>query len=133
MQTVYPVTHGINTMYIVTEYKRVGQSILSDGSEYLCTECKNGLLFRDNCKRILKYDGGEVEWIQIPRHQCSNPSCKKVHRMLPDCLAPFKHYEESVIADALDDRIIPNESDYRPSSMTVEHWKMWLKRTLSIL
>lgn len=46
--------------------------------------------------------------------------------MLPDCLVPFKHYEESVIADALDDRIIPDESDDRPSVMTVGHWKFWL-------
>ncbi|MDO4804573.1 MAG: DUF6431 domain-containing protein [Lachnospiraceae bacterium] len=84
------------------------------------------MLFRDYCKRIIRHEGGDAEWLYIPRHQCNNPSCKRIHRMLPDCLVPFKHYEESVIADALDDRIIPDESDDRPSVMTVGHWKFWL-------
>ena len=47
--------------------------------------------------------------------------------MLPDVLVPFKHYEESVIGDALDDRITPDTSDDRPSAMTVNHWKFWLE------
>ena len=100
---------------------------LPDSSEYLCPECKDGLLqFRDYCKRIRKLEGGDKEWISIPRHQCDNASCKRIHRMLPDFLVPFKHYQESVIADAIDDRIIPEESDDRPSVQTVIRWKCWL-------
>lgn len=30
--------------------------------------------------------------------------------MLPKCLAPFKHYEETVIEDAIDGEIVPEES-----------------------
>ena len=41
-------------------------------------------------------------------------------------MAPFKHYEEEVICDSIDDRIKPEESDYCPSERTVSHWKFWL-------
>ena len=100
---------------------------LPEGREYLCPKCKSGLLkFRDYCKRIRKLEGGEKEWLSIPRHQCDNTSCKRIHRMLPDFLAPFKQYEASVIADSIDDRIVPEESDDRPSVQTVTRWKYWL-------
>ncbi len=48
--------------------------------------------------------------------------------MLPDFLAPFKHYLESVVVDAIEDRIVPDRSDDRPSSKTVIRWKHWLMK-----
>ncbi len=100
---------------------------LPDSSDFLCPVCKSGnLQFRDRCKRIRKLEGGDKEWISIPRHQCDNPSCRRIHRMLPDFLVPFKHYQETVIVDAIDDRIVPEESDDRPSETTVLRWKLWL-------
>lgn len=100
---------------------------LPDGSEYLCPICKDGLLeFRDYVKRIQRHEGGDAEWIKIPRHQCTNPSCRKIHRMLPDILVPFKHYQESVVVDAIDDRIDPKTCDEQPSIQTVKRWKHWM-------
>ena len=64
--------------------------------------------------------------VSIPRHKCSNEGCRKLHRLLPDFLAPYKHYEEAVICDSIDDRIKPEKSDYHPSDKTVSHWKFWL-------
>ncbi|MBQ6388523.1 MAG: hypothetical protein IJH90_02690 [Mogibacterium sp.] len=71
-------------------------------------------------------EGGDTEWIFIPRHQCDNPACRRIHRMLPDFLVPFKHYQETVVVDAVDDRIMPDSSDDRPSAQTVLRWKRWL-------
>lgn len=89
--------------------------------------CKKGaLIHRDYCKRIIRQEGGEKEWIHIPRHQCDNPGCNRVHRMLPDFLLPFKHYQEEVIVDAIDGRLDPDSSDDRPSTQTVTHWRFWL-------
>lgn len=100
---------------------------LPAGSEYLCPMCKAGALhFRDYCRRVRKLEGGDKEWISIPRHQCDSPSCRRVHRMLPDFLVPFKHYQEAVIEDAIDDRLSPEESDDRPSIQSVLRWKCWL-------
>ena len=102
---------------------------LPDCSEYLCPVCKEGVLeFRDYCKRIKRLEGGDVEWNEIPRHQCNNPSCQKIHRMLPDYFAPFKHYEEPVIEGTIDDRIDPATSDDRPSAQTAIRWKHWLMK-----
>ena len=64
-------------------------------SEYLCLICQKGsLIFRDYCSRIIRYEDGTHEWLRIPRHQCSNDKCRRIHRMLPDILTPFKHYNE---------------------------------------
>lgn len=46
--------------------------------------------------------------------------------MLPDFLAPFKHYQEEVIVDSVDERIRPEDNDYCPSEQTVRHWKDWI-------
>jgi hypothetical protein len=46
--------------------------------------------------------------------------------MLPDFLVPFKHYEEPVITDTVNEEVIPAESDDRPSAITVVRWKHWL-------
>lgn len=89
--------------------------------------CKDGqLIFRDYCRRILRQEGGDSEWIMIPRHRCNNPGCRKLHRILPDILVPYKHYQEEVIVDSLDKRIDPACSDDRPSEQTVRHWNHWL-------
>ena len=84
------------------------------------------MIFRDYCLRICRQICGDVEWIMIPRHRCSNEKCHKIHRMLPDFLAPFKHYQEEVIVDSIDDRLSPDEVDDSPSSQTVKRWKTWM-------
>ena len=105
----------------------ISNIFLSDSSEFLCPTCKKGILHcREYCRRIVRYEGGDSEWIFIPRHQCDNPQCRRLHRMLPDFLVPFRHYHEEVIMEALDDRITPSESDDFPSLKTVIRWKHWL-------
>lgn len=47
--------------------------------------------------------------------------------MLPDFLAPFKHYQEEVIVDSIDDRLMPEEVDDSPSEQTVKRWKRWIE------
>lgn len=101
---------------------------LPDSSEFLCPVCKEGLLiFRDYCSRIVRHDGGETEKIRVPRHQCNNPKCRKLHRMLPDILVPFKHYTEDVIADAVSDRLDQTRTNDAPSPVTIRRWKRWIR------
>ncbi|MBQ7534480.1 MAG: hypothetical protein IJT43_02545 [Stomatobaculum sp.] len=89
--------------------------------------CKKGLLvFRDYCSRILRHEADGPEWLRIPRHQCSNPGCAKVHRMLPDFMVPFKHYQEVTISDAIDGRISADETDDLPSEHLIRLWKRWI-------
>lgn len=53
--------------------------------------------------------------------------------MLPDILSPHKHYAEEVISEAIDERLIPADSDYRPSEQTAARWSHWLlKNELNI-
>lgn len=100
---------------------------LPDSREYFCPTCKDGkLCFRDYCKRSVRHLGGDREWVDIPRHQCSNPRCERIHRMLPDSLLPYKHYAQSVIRDALDGNIDPDKTGESPSAESIERWGHWL-------
>ncbi len=47
--------------------------------------------------------------------------------MLPDFLAPYKHYQEEVIVDAIDGRLDPADVEEQPSVQTVNHWKWWIR------
>lgn len=89
--------------------------------------CKKGLLiFRDYCKRIVRHDDGERETFFIPRHMCNDPGCRKVHRMLPDFMVPFKHYTEDVISDTVNDTSEHAQICDGPSTATIGRWKRWI-------
>lgn len=55
--------------------------------------------------------------------------CRRVHRMIPDWLLPYKHYAEEVISGVLDDIIKPTDSDSEdyPAEITMFRWRHWLK------
>lgn len=45
----------------------------------------------------------------ICRLKCS--SCGRLHRELPDCLVPYKHYASEVISSVLDGMVTPEDDD----------------------
>lgn len=105
-----------------------------DGSsEFVCPVCRKGILrYRDRVKRICRLEGGETQWYEIPRYRCDNEGCGKLQRMLPDFLAPFKHYRADIIAGVLDGIITPSDEDSfdQPSENTMKAWKHWLMANL---
>ena len=58
----------------------------------------------------------------IRRLKCS--SCGKLHRELPDCLVPYKHYASEVISGVLDGIVTPEDDDSAdyPCEMTMLRW-----------
>lgn len=75
----------------------------------------------------LRYEDGTHEWLRIPRHQCSNDKCRRIHRMMPDILTPFKHYNEETISGFLDGIVTPEDeySETCPSEDTMIRWHHW--------
>ena len=63
----------------------------------------------------------------IRRLKCS--SCGKLHRELPDCLVPYKHYASEVISGVLDGIVTPEDDDSAdyPCEMTMRRWHYWLE------
>jgi len=65
----------------------------------------------------------------IERRKCTNDSCKKTHRLLPDISIPFKQYDAGVIEDVIDGTIDENalsEEEY-PCETTLYRWRRWAK------
>lgn len=84
-------------------------------------------MFLDYCKRMVRHDDGEAEIFCIPRHKCNNSRCRKIHRMLPSFMVPFKHYTEDVIGDAVNDSHPQALESDGPSLITIKRWKRWIR------
>ena len=98
----------------------------------VCPICGGRLEKKDWVRRIRRKIGGEAEWLLIERRRCMNESCRKTHRLLPDCSVPYKHYEAGVIEDVIDgilDEDALCEEEY-PSESTLERWRRWAEELL---
>ena len=91
-----------------------------------CPYCGVLLEFEDHVQRHRKLAGGEKEWFLIERRSC--PAGCGLHRVLPDFLAPYKHYDIDIITGVLNWTITPNIlafEDY-PCERTMERWQAWI-------
>ena len=83
-------------------------------------------------KRVSKEIGGNNRWMLIERRQCTNESCHKTHRLLPDICIPYKHYEAGIIEDVIDGTLDEDalcEENY-PCGSTLGRWRAWAKKFL---
>ena len=92
-----------------------------------CPVCGEPLSYRDSCVRIMRLEGGMKRRFLIRRLKCSN--CGRLHRELPDCLVPYKHYASEVISGVLDGIVTPEDDDSAdyPCEMTMRRWHCWLE------
>lgn len=92
-----------------------------------CPVCGQPLVYRDRCTRIQLLEGRERRVYLIRRLKC--PECGRIHRELPDCLVPYKHYASEVISGVLDETVTPEDEDSAdyPCEQTMYRWKQWLE------
>jgi hypothetical protein len=86
-------------------------------------------------RRISRKIGGENDWMLIERRKCTNKSCHKTHRLLPDISLPYKHYDAGVIEDVIDGTIDEEalSEEYNPSESTLQRWRKWAERLMKDL
>ena len=117
------------TQYRRTGYERIPFTITSK-EEPRCPYCGALLEFEDHVKRHRKLAGGEKEWYWIERRSCA--ACCCLHRILPDFLAPHKHYDIDIITGVLNGEITSDLlafEDY-PCERTMERWQAWMALNL---
>lgn len=94
--------------------------------------CGGKLEKKDWVNRINEKIGGKKDWLRIERRKCTNQSCGKTHRLLPDICIPYKHYDAGVIEDVIDGTL--NEDalcdEIYPCDLTVKRWREWAKEFL---
>lgn len=102
----------------------------SSASTHMCPVCQSEMHYRDSRKRIRKKEGGIREFLVIRRFRCDH--CQSYHNELPDCLAPYKHYETEVISGVLDGIVSPDDLDAEdyPSLPTMRRWLQWFTENL---
>ena len=123
------------TMIIISIYELVcngeNEILVKNIEEIIpCPKCECELEYRDSRPRILRRYGGDKYFLIIRRLKCMGCSC--VHTELPDCLAPYKHYEIEVIENVIDEMITAEnlEEDY-PCESTMSRWKNWISKNTS--
>lgn len=87
-----------------------------------CPDCGGELKHYDHVRRIVRTKGGGKCWVKIPRYKCC--VCNAIHRILPDHIFPYKHYDGNIIRGVIDGRITPDTlgfEDY-PSESTMLRW-----------
>lgn len=92
-------------------------------NELICPQCGGKVKYYDHVKRIVIYPGHKVHRIIVPRYRCC--VCNKIHRQLPECIFPHKHYHSAVILAILNGFVDDSNllfEDY-PSEETVKRWK----------
>lgn len=91
-----------------------------------CPICGEPLIYRDSCERGMLLEGRERRRFLIRRLKCSK--CGKLHRELPDFLAPFKQYATEIISGVLDGIVQPEDEDSvdYPCEKTTSCWHHWL-------
>jgi len=74
----------------------------------------------------MKHEGGSRSLFLIRRLKCTH--CGRLHRELPDCLIPYKHYSSEVISGVLDGVVNSDDKDSEdyPCESTIARWHQWL-------
>lgn len=87
-----------------------------------CPKCGGTLKYYDNVRRIIRTKGGNTSWIRVKRYKCEN--CNKIHRLLPDFIFPYKHYEADIILGVVNGLITSNTLEFEdyPCEMTIKRW-----------
>lgn len=98
----------------------------------VCPCCGSKLEKKGWVDRVRKKVGGEKEWLRIECRKCTNKSCGRAHRLLPECSVPYKHYEADLIEDVACGVI--TEEDVKencPADITLQRWRRWAKQLLT--
>ena len=87
-----------------------------------CDECGGTLKYYDYVRRIVKTKGGNKWCVKVKRFKCEE--CKRIRRVLPDYIFPYKHYEADIIRGVLAGTITPDTLGYEdyPCEMTFKRW-----------
>ena len=119
-------------MYQTTSCTTTGQKefFVRSNEEPCCPVCGGKLKKKGWVSRICRKEDGSEETYKIENRKCKNKSCRKSHRLLPDILLPYKHYEADLIEAVIDGLVGEDDPGLEdgPSESTVKRWREWGRR-----
>ena len=88
----------------------------------LCPICGVQMRYYDQVRRVVRTAYEQKYYIYLKRVRC--PKCKHVHRVIPDVLFPYKHYEAKIIFDVVYGSITYETLGYEdyPCELTMRRW-----------
>ena len=101
--------------------------LIESEEECICNKCNSVLEYRDKVRRIQRYRDEKPKWFLINRLKCTNDSCGRIHRQLPDEMLEFKHYSAENVEDVIDEVIDEDDVLVNPCEETIRHWRWWFQ------
>lgn len=88
-----------------------------------CEKCGNDLKHYDRVTRIVKGKNGTKTYIHVERYKCSK--CHTIHRVLPECVHPYKQYDAEIIDGVIEGLIDSDTLGFEnyPCEMTMKRWR----------
>jgi len=80
--------------------------------------------------RIKRKAGGGRENLLVEVRKCTNESCRRCHRLIPDELLPYKHYESELIEAVIDGVVSEDDESLEegPSAESMKRWRAWWEK-----
>jgi transposase-like protein len=106
----------------VDEYRQNYLEYLSQ-IEFVCPICKEPTRFHGFYSRKVKIDNENKEELIIARVKCT--SCERTHAILPDFIAPYKHYsavEIEKVVEHADSGVSAEQIETPAEISTVRRW-----------
>ena len=90
--------------------------------ETTCPKCGGKLKYYDSIRRLVKGSNGRKYFITIDRYICKK--CHSTHRVIPDKLLPYKHYEKDIIRGFIEGEKSSYDLEYEdyPSESVINEW-----------
>ncbi len=88
-----------------------------------CPVCGGDVKYYDRVRRTVRTKNGKKFYSKLERVRCTR--CGRIHRVVPNYILPYKHYEKEVIVGVLEGLITPETlgfEDY-PCELTMQRWK----------
>lgn len=89
--------------------------------------------YRDSVRRHEKRAGRARQDYMISRYRCA--ACNCVLRLIPDFLAPYKHYNVDIIMGVIEGKITSDILEYEdyPCENTMLRWLQWFEQNMPFI
>ncbi|WP_179393695.1 DUF6431 domain-containing protein [Carboxydothermus ferrireducens] len=110
--------------------------IFLEENQWYCPVCSAKMSFHGWYRRKIITLDGTITRIPIARYRCSN--CRQTHAILPDFIAPYRHYSQVLIANVVEEvvskQVPPERVEGNQDIPTTRRWiRQFLKRCHEVI
>jgi len=134
----FPPYRTLIVTYLGASVKEYLENYLNflEENQWYCPVCSAKMSFHGWYRRKIITLDGTITRIPIARYRC--PNCRKTHAILPDFVAPYRHYSQVLIAAVVEEvvskQVPPERVEGNQDIPTTRRWiRRFLKRCHEVI